>query len=92
MPIHSRLYHTFSSIWFSVSSIILMTLIYLDLSFIHGDKYDFFCIILYAHMQLEQRYLFKMLSVFYCIIFASLSEIKSKYVNGFISGYSIQFL
>jgi hypothetical protein len=38
VPISSRLFHTFSSINFSVSGLMWRSLIHLDLSFVQGDK------------------------------------------------------
>ena len=61
LPLHSRLFPTFSSIRFSVSSIMLRFLIYWDLSFVQSAKCWSICILLYADSQLEQHHLFKIL-------------------------------
>ena len=55
---------------------ILRSLIHLDLSFLHGDRYGSICILLYVDIQLCQHHLLKMLSFFHCIILASLSKIR----------------
>ena len=64
MPIHSRLFLTFSSNRFSVSGI--EVLIYLKLSFVQGDKYGSICV-LHAAVQFGQRHLLMMLSFFQCV-------------------------
>jgi hypothetical protein len=59
VPMHSRLFPTFSSIRFSVSGFILRSLIHLDLNFVQGDKYVSICIRLYADIQLDQHQFMK---------------------------------
>jgi hypothetical protein len=61
---------------FSVSGFMLRSLIHLDLSFVHGDKYGSIFIFLHIDCQLDQHHLLKMLSFFHCIFLASLSKIK----------------
>ena len=51
VPMSSRLFPTFCSIRFSVSSFMLRSLIHLDLSFVQGDKYGSICILLHADIQ-----------------------------------------
>jgi hypothetical protein len=51
-------------------------LIHLDLSFLQGDKNGWICIILHDNHHLSQHYLLKMLSFFYWIVLAPLSNIK----------------
>ena len=60
LPVFSRVFPTFSSIRCSVSDLILRSLIYLDLSFVQGDKYRPICILLHVDCQLEQHHLSKM--------------------------------
>jgi hypothetical protein len=72
----SRLFPTFCSIRFNVSSVMLRSLIHLDLSFVQGDKYRSICIFHHEDRQLDQNHLLKMLSLFYYMLLASLLEIK----------------
>ena len=58
---------TFPSIGFSVVRFILRSLIHLDLSFVHGDRYGFIFILLQVNIQLCQHHLLKMLSFFHCM-------------------------
>jgi hypothetical protein len=46
------------------------------LGFKQGDKYRSICTLLHAEIQLDQHYLLKMLTLFYCIVLASLAKIK----------------
>jgi hypothetical protein len=62
--ISSRLFPTFSSINFSVSSFRWRSLIYLDLSFVQEDKNGSIPILLHDNCQLCQHHLLKMLSFF----------------------------
>ena len=55
---------SFSCVRFSVFSFMLRSLIYLDLSFVQGNKYGFIFILLHEDMQLIQHHSFKMLSFF----------------------------
>ena len=59
-----RLFSTFSSIWFSVSEFIKRSFIYLDLSFVQGDKYESFYTLLHTNRQSDQLYLMKMVFFF----------------------------
>jgi hypothetical protein len=72
----SRLFPIFFFISFSVSSFMWRSLIYLDLSFVQGDKNGSICILLHADLQLDQHHLLKMLSFFHYMFLASLSKIK----------------
>jgi len=65
MPMYSRLFPTFSSISFSVSSFMWRSLIHLELSFVQGDKYRPICILLHADLQWNQPHLLKMQSFFF---------------------------
>ena len=56
---HLRLFLTFSSICFSVSSFMWRTLSHLNFSFVQRDKSGFVCILLHADLQLNQHYLLK---------------------------------
>ena len=76
VPISCRLLPTFSSMWFKVDRLILMSLIHLDLSFVHGDRYGSTFILLQVDTQLCQHHLLKMLSFFHCIPLAPLSKIR----------------
>ena len=74
VPMHSRLFPTFSSIRFTVSGFMLRSLIHLNLSFVQGDRYGSIFILLHADIQLDQHHLLKMLSFIRCIFLASLAE------------------
>ena len=76
---------------FSVAGFMLRSLIHLDLSFVHGDRYGSIFILLHVDIQLCQHHLLNMLSFFHLIFFASLSKIKCLKVCGLISGSSIRF-
>ena len=54
---YSSLFSTFSSIKFSVSGFMLRSLIHLNVSFVHGDKYESVCILLQADCQLDKHHL-----------------------------------
>jgi hypothetical protein len=84
MPMNSRLFLTFSSIRFSICGFMWKSLIHLDLSFVQGDRYGYIFNFLHTHIfnflhihcQLDQHYLFKMLSFFHCVFLASMLKIK----------------
>jgi hypothetical protein len=57
MPMYPKLFSTFSSIKFSIPGFMLMSLIHLVVSFVHGDKYESVCILLQADSQLDQHHL-----------------------------------
>ena len=76
VPMSCRLLSTFSSIRFNVVRLMLMSLIHLDLSFVHGDGYGSIFILLQVDIQLFQHYLLKMLSFFLCMVLAPLSKIR----------------
>ena len=52
VSMRSSLFPTFSSIRFSVSGFMLISLIHLDLSFVQGNKYVSICILLHVDIQL----------------------------------------
>jgi hypothetical protein len=60
----SRLFPTLSSVSFCVSGFIWNSLIYLDLSFVQGDKKGSIHILLHDNHQLCQHHMLKMLSFF----------------------------
>ena len=91
VPMHSSVLPTFSSVRFSVAGFMLKSLIHLDLSFVHGDRYGSIFIFLHVDIQLCQHHLLNMLSFFHLIFFASLSKIRCSKMCGLISGSSIQF-
>ena len=62
--------YQFHCFWFSVE-----ILIYLNLSFVQGEKYGSIRILLHADIQLNDHHLLKMLSFFHCIILAILFKI-----------------
>ena len=74
MPMLSRVLLTFSSIMFRVAVFLLRSLIHLDLSFVHGDRYGSIFILLHVDIQLCQHHLLNMLSFFHLLFFASLSK------------------
>ena len=76
VPMSCRLLPTFSSIRFKVVRLMLRSLIHLDLSFVHGDRYGSTFILLQIDIQLCQHHLLKMLSFFRCIPLAPLSKIR----------------
>ncbi|ERE66736.1 Protein of unknown function DUF3704 containing protein [Cricetulus griseus] len=59
VPISSRVLPTFSSNGFSVAGFMLRSLIHLELSFVHGDRYGSICSLLLASIQLCQQHLLK---------------------------------
>jgi hypothetical protein len=67
VPMSSRLFHTFSSIRFSVSGFRLRTLSHLHLSFVQGDKYGSIFIFLYTYSLIDQLHFLKICSLFHCI-------------------------
>ena len=91
VPMPSSVLPTFSSIRFSVTGFMLRSLIHLDLSFVHGDRYGSIFIFLHVDIQLCQHHLLNMLSFFPLIFFTSLSKIRYLKLFGLISGSSIQF-
>ena len=91
VPIFPSVLPTFSSMRFSVAGFMLRSLIHLDLSFVHGDRYGSIFILLHVDIQLCQHHLLNMLSFFHLIFFASLSKIRCSKMCGLISGSSIQF-
>ena len=72
MPVHPIVLPTFSSIRFNVSGFMLRSLIHLDLSFVHGDRYGFIFILPHVDIQLCQHYMLNMLffpfDIFYFFI------------------------
>ena len=91
MPMHSSVLPAISSVKFSVVGFMLWSLIHLDLSFVHGERYGSIFILLHVDIQLCQHHLVNMLSFFHLIFFASLSKIRGLKVCGLISRYSIEF-
>ena len=75
VPVRSSVLPTFSSMRFSVAGFMLRSLIQLDLSFVHGDRYGSIFIFLHVDIQLCQH-LLNMLSFFHLISFTSLSKIR----------------
>ena len=65
VPVHSSVLPTFSSMRFSVVDFMLRSLIYLDLSFVHDDRYGSIFIFLCVDIQLCQHHLLNMLSLFH---------------------------
>ena len=57
VPMSCKLLPTFSSIRFNVVGLMLMSLIHLDLSFVHGDRYGSTFILLHVDIQLCQHHL-----------------------------------
>jgi hypothetical protein len=86
VPINLRLFSMFSSIRFSVAGLTLISLIYLDLSFVHSDKYGSMCIVLHATIQFNYYHLLKMLSFW---LFAIVVKNQVIMCCGLISGLSI---
>ena len=76
VPMSCILLPTFSSIRFKVVRLMLMSLIHLDLSFVHGDRCGSTFILLQVDIQLYQHHLLKMLSFFHCILLDLLSKIR----------------
>ena len=70
MPMCSSVLLTFSSLRFSVVGFMLRSLIHLDLSFVHGDRYGFIFILLYVDIHVWQHHLLNMLSfsILYCFL------------------------
>ena len=59
-----------------LAGFLFRSLIYLDLSFGHGERYGSICILLHDDIKLCDCHLLKMLSFFHCIILASLTKIR----------------
>ena len=57
VPMCSSVLPTFSSIRFSVAGFMLRSLLHLDLSFVHGDRYGSIFILLHVDIQLCQHHL-----------------------------------
>jgi hypothetical protein len=74
-----RLFHTFSSISFCVSSYMWRSLIYLLLSFVQGDEKELICILLHADLQLNLHLLLKM---FYFPLYCFNSFVKDQVTIG----------
>ena len=90
VPMHSRLFSSFSYSRFGVYYFMLRSLIHLNLSFVQGDKYGSICILLHADIQVDQHHLLKMFSLFHCMVLGSLSKIVCRCYR-FISGSYIPF-
>ena len=65
VPMHSSVLPTYSSLRFSVAGFMLRSLIHLDLSFVHGDRYGSIFILLHVIIQLCHHHLLNMLSFFH---------------------------
>ena len=91
VPMCSSVFPTFSSIRFSVVGFMLRSLIHLDLSFVHGDRYGSILILPHVDIQLCQHHLLNMISFSHLIFFASLSKIRCSKVCGLIFGSLIRF-
>ena len=76
VPMRPSVLPTFSSMRFSVVGFMLRSLIHLDLSFVHGNRYGSIFILLHVDIQLCQHHLLNMLSFFHFIFLASLSKIR----------------
>ena len=77
VPVCSRRHSTFFfSIRFNKTEFILSSLIHLDLSFVHCNRYGSICNLLHVGIQLCNHHLLKILSFFHCTILASLSKIR----------------
>ena len=75
---------------FSVFGFMLRSLILLDLSFAHSDKYESTCILRHADIQLNQNHLLKMFSFFHCLILASLNQVSiSRQVYSWVFNLSL---
>ena len=91
VPMQSSVLLTFSSIMLSVAGFMLRSLILLDLSFVHNDKYEYIFNLLHVDIQLCQHHLLNMLSLFHFMYFLSLSKIRYSKVCRLLFGSSIQF-
>jgi len=60
VPMHSKLFLTFSSMRFVVSGFMLRSLIHLYWNFVQGDRCGSICILLHADIQLNQHQFLKM--------------------------------
>ena len=72
VPMHSRLFATFSCIKLYISGFILRSLIHMDLTFVPGNRYGSICILLHVDIQLDQHNLLKVISFFHQMLLASL--------------------
>ena len=62
---HSRLFPILSCNRFSVSGLLLKSLIHLDLSFVQGGMFGSICISSTAHIPFDQHHLLRKLSIFF---------------------------
>ena len=67
VPMCSSVLLTFSFIRFSMAGFMLRSLIHLDRSFVHGDRYGSIFILLHVEIQLWQHHWLNMLSFFLLI-------------------------
>ena len=70
------LFPTFSSIIFSVPIFMWRLLIYLDFSFVQGDKNGSICILLHANCHLNQHDLFNILCLFHWMVLCFLLKMR----------------
>jgi hypothetical protein len=70
----------FSSMRFSVYSFMLRFLICFNVSFVQGDKYESTFTLLHVDIQVDHPHLWKMLSVFHCTVWVSLSSIIGTWI------------
>ena len=92
---NSRIFPTSSFARFSVSGLILRSLIHLEVSLAQGDQYGSYFILLLADIYSVQHYLFKMLVFFQCLFLVVclfvLSKIGLLQVCRFMARTSIVF-
>lgn len=72
----SRVFPTFSSMWFSVSGFMLRSLMHLGLSFVQDDKYGSIFILLQIGNQIDQHDLLNMISFIHCKVLDLLSKVS----------------
>ena len=72
LTLSSRLFHTFSSISFSVSGFMCSSLIQLDLSIVQWDENKSICFLQYANCQLSEHHFLKMPFSFHWVVLSPL--------------------
>lgn len=60
----------------------LKSLVYLDLCFVQGNTYRSICMLIHSHIKVVKYHLLKMISLFFGIIFVSLSKKKNQVSQG----------
>ena len=85
VPMHSWIFPTFSSMSFNVAGFRLRSLIYLYMSFVCGDRYEFIWILLHSDIELYQHQFKSCFLFFHFRSLVSFSKIRSSQLCKLIS-------